>query len=157
LRNNTRANYRGPASLGGTTQNRWIENGDLDPILNDYTRITLDRFGFAMPFGSQEGVVNYRTPDHIVNPIAEAYVVNYQRPPDMPNPASPSAFNPPQPVATRPAGANPPSDVLYCFEGATGVDGRGGGAWSLMGYALARHDNAQRANPFDVYIVFRGS
>jgi len=155
LRRNSVRDWRGPAFLGGAQADRWIPNPDVDPIIGDYTRMSLDRYGFAMPYGINESVINYKTPDSIVDPIGSAFVVSYDQAPDFTNLTSPCRFRAPQPIGTR-QGANQ-SDLLYCFEGATGINSAGGGAWSLMGYALARHDNGQRANPFDVYIVFRGS
>ncbi len=138
---------RGPANIIGA--NGWTQNDNLDPIVQDYDRLSPHRPGLVRPTRENDGWIIYRAPASITNLIKEVYVARY------------SAANGPasahrqvdltQLILTAPQGAQ---DLLYCFEGGTGgIEPGQGASWSLMGLVLA----ADNGNGYDLYIAFRGS
>jgi hypothetical protein len=163
---------RGPGSLVGKPTNTL-----LDPIISDYRRIDPSKPSFTRPYRARERLILYNTPKEITDPIKQVTMVKYEArtvqltstviwPKPAPAPAPPPAPPPPPPPPP------PADDLLYCFEGGTGViadsqePGGSNPSWSMMGFALAR--NLTRAElklegnwpgpvPYDVHIAFRGS
>jgi hypothetical protein len=156
-------NWRGPGVRSGKTTNDL-----LDPIISDYRRIKPWRSSFTRSDMETDGWIVYNTPGEITERIKSVNIV-YDDPGQTDLPLHPPPPGPPQ----------VPSDILYCFEGATGAVGMVGDptptagdldpAWSIMGFVLARAiTNADikrttaTAAPlveagYDIYITFRGS
>jgi hypothetical protein len=156
--------WRGPGACSGKTN-----NDILEPVITDYKRIRPWRASFTRPDTTADGWIVYNTPRVITDRIRTVNIVY-----DGPPPVQDLQLHPPPP------GPMPvPSDLLYCFEGATGGIGMQGDpnptagnqapVWSIMGFVLARTitdvdinlTTANRAHPvevgYDIYIVFRGS
>jgi hypothetical protein len=156
--------WRGPGVCSGKPTNVL-----LDPIISDYRRINPWRASFTRPDMESDGWVVYNTPREITERIKNVNIV-YDNPPQ-----TDLALHQPLPGAP----VQVPSDILYCFEGATGAVGMQGDpnptkgdlepAWSIMGFVLARtitdvdikRTTANPAQPvevgYDIYIAFRGS
>jgi Lipase (class 3) len=165
-------NLHGPGGINGGPGriNRWGTNPTLDPIISDYNMIDPWRPSVTRPWAETEGWILYDTPPAITHRISTVRIVSY----DPTGPAPPPPDGGPLPVVVqaaipnlvRPAILPVGTDLLYCFEGATGgierPDFTTFPAWSMMGFVLARQDTTvvpppAVPQPYDVYIAFRGS
>ena len=165
FRQNNPSSYRGPGFLPGPNNDGWYENVQLDPLIQDYTRISPYRPGLVRPTRDDDGWIVYCAPQNITDRIAEVHVASYQATRGPRHPKGPLVDV--KDVKTlkqlSPPVRNPPvnaTDLLYCFEGGTGaVKEDDDAAWSLMGFVLAREDDRATSSPkpYDLYIAFRGS
>ena len=144
-------------SSGGFGPNNSSDNPRLDPIVQDYSRISPYRPGLVRPTRDDDGWIVYRAPeDAITKRIAEVHMASYKQK------KSPRDTPTPEVDVKKLILLAPPTstDLLYCFEGGTGaVKDKASAAWSLMGFVLAREDDKATSSPkpYDVYIAFRGS
>lgn len=136
---------RGPGICKGLTSN----NVSLDPILGKYTR--LNPWAPAINRDASKYRLFDCSPTEITSKIDKFHVCEYTTDSTgddvnltRGNPTISAAKN-------KPGGGG--TDVLYAFEGATGLTSTYGGAWSLMGYVL----KCVLPGGYDVHIVFRGS
>jgi hypothetical protein len=146
--------YHGPADYFGTPAGGWQVNPNLDPIIANYQRLYPWRPSFTRALPAYW--VLYNTPSLITNRIRTVNMAIYDQAagPGSANPTT-SLLGAPFPLSNP---ANPAAtDLLYCFEGGTGaIEGKTTAAWSMMGFVLAEC-TANPGDPYDVYIVFRGS
>ncbi|MCP9841175.1 lipase family protein [Synechococcus sp. J7-Johnson] len=140
---------RGPEELGGLA----TSNPKLDPIITEYQRLYPWNHSVVAP---EPGDWNYLKPSlEIVKHVKEIRMCSRLN------------LNQLEVIATKPHNdGDNPRDVLYCFEGATGIVEKerpiGNSsmtlpAWSLMGFVLLKYNSPQDINDYDVHITFRGS
>lgn len=160
--------FHGPGSCQAASAD-WATNPLLDPIISMYYRIYPWRPSFTRPNRENEPWIVYNPPQVITDRINVVKMVRYS------SNAGPYHGRPQVQVddihLQRPALAGPArpaaTDLLYCFEGGTGAIEESGktASWGLMGFVLARTvsraelkiTNPGIPEPYDVYIVFRGS
>jgi hypothetical protein len=139
---------RGPGASVG-----WTSNEGLDPIISRYDRI--NPWKPSVTRSKPTKWVFYNTPRVITKRIDTVYMAeNYK---------APTVYK----LADNPEGGS--GDLLYCFEGGTGGIKHPGEtflfksdpAWSMMGFVLAKVERENQGpveqQPYDIYIVFRGS
>lgn len=148
----------GPEELNGDIR-LWNDNVRLDPVLYDWSQISPMRPGLTRQNRVKEGILVYAAPAAITERIGSWHTATYDRSQNPPRFQKHPVAIAPQPVVTLSSAhkTNIPNaqDVLYVFEGATGIDKQGRGMWSPMGFVLVQDDASH--NTYDVFIAFRGS
>lgn len=179
LNSSNQATFHGPGYCAAdpSSNQGWLTNMFLDPIISDYSRINPWRPSFTRPYRGEEPWIVYDSPGEITNPIDKVYMIHFDRqkgpdhkPPDVHKQTLFTARPTSAPQTVR------ATDLLYGFEGGTGAVGGDDSqkkypSWSMMGFVLARkvshaemYPNPQKKapttappEPYDVHIVFRGS
>lgn len=144
--------HAGPAGLKGNGE---VSNTTLDPVITDYSRLNPWNDSIVSPESKQWDLII--PPSQIVESIKEVHMSCKDKDIVL--------------VKTKPAQAGKtPRDVIYCFEGCTGmVEDRHlignntttKGAYSMMGFVLMRYSsndpNDQHYHDYQVHVIFRGS
>lgn len=132
----TPSGYKGPGYLA---KPKFTANKTLDPIITKYSRINIWTPSVVKEIGMWDLL---KPPMEITHKVEEIFMVA-------------SDSDTPTSIKSRPAGIGEGTDLIYCFEGLTGLKENKTGAQSMMGYVLARA--IEGTDGYDAHIVFRGS